>query len=208
MDTQPPQPGPSGSESSQLAGTSTNTSLIGTQQERRHQLVHRDATNAATKNMTQVAHLKIVHKTRSSTSKKQHAVGFEYIHTVVHGSQLTIFHAADVCRRLHDRFIAAHNGNPAWSTKEFVCTVREIEHHDVASSGIFADEFRDKHLWEWTTQALITLEEATEAYMVEVIATSHCLMQQLISCRYSTCLLRWQGKVVVYSWNSLTSAWP
>jgi len=33
-------------------------------------------------------------------------------------------------------------------------------------------------------------------------------MQQLVSCRYSTCLLLWQGKEVGYSWNSLTCAWP
>jgi hypothetical protein len=54
-----------------------------------------------------------------------------------------------------------------------VSTVRKIEHHDVVSSEIFADEFGDKRLREWTKQALITLEEATEAYMVELIAKSH-----------------------------------
>jgi len=48
--------------------------------------------------------------------------------------------------------------------------VREIEHHDVVSSGIFADEFRDKGPQEWTKQALKSLEEATESYMVDVIA--------------------------------------
>jgi len=52
--------------------------------------------------------------------------------------------------------------------------VREIEHHDIVSSGIFADEFPDKRPREWTKQALITLEEATEAYMVEVTAQFHC----------------------------------
>jgi len=52
--------------------------------------------------------------------------------------------------------------------------VCEIEHHDVVSSGIFADEFADKHPREWKKQALITLEEATEAYMVEVTAEFHC----------------------------------
>jgi len=36
------------------------------------------------------------------------------------------------------------------------------------------DEFRDKHPSEWTKQALITLEEATETYMVQAIAESHC----------------------------------
>jgi hypothetical protein len=52
--------------------------------------------------------------------------------------------------------------------------VRETEHHDVVSSGIFADEFPDKRPREWTKQALITLEEAMEAYMVEVTAYFHC----------------------------------
>jgi len=87
MDTQPPQPGQSGSKSSRLAGSLSNTLLIGTQKERRHQLVHREAANAATKNMTQDAHVKIVHMTGSCTNKKQHAVGFDVIHTVVNGCQ-------------------------------------------------------------------------------------------------------------------------
>ena len=38
-----------------------------------------------------------------------------------------------------------------------------------------------------------------EEYMVEVIADSHFQKQQLISCRFSTCLLLWQGKEVAYS---------
>jgi len=90
MDTQQPQPGPSGSKSAQLADASSNMSLISTQQERRHQLVHREAADAATKHMTKDAHLKIVLKTGSSKNKKQHAVGCEYLHTVVNSLQLTI----------------------------------------------------------------------------------------------------------------------
>ena len=90
MDTQPPQPGPSGSKSDQLAGASLNTSLIGIQQERRQQLVHREAADAATKHMTEDAHLKIICKTGSSMNKKQHAVGREYLHTMVNGRQLTV----------------------------------------------------------------------------------------------------------------------
>jgi hypothetical protein len=57
---------------------------------------------------------------------------------------------------------------------EFVRTVREIEHHDVVSSGNLADEFRDKRPRDWTKQGLKTLEEATESYMVEVLPGSHC----------------------------------
>jgi len=65
-------------------------SLIGTQQEHRHQLVHRNAADEASKYITQDAHLKIVHDTRSSKNKMQHAIGCEYIHTVVNGGQFTV----------------------------------------------------------------------------------------------------------------------
>ena len=75
--------------------------------------------------------------------------------------------------------------------KAFVRTVRDIEQHDVVSSGMFAHEFPDKNPREWTKQDFITLEEATEAYMVEVIAESHRYKQQQISCRFPTCLLLW-----------------
>jgi len=158
MDTQPPQPGRSWSESSPLVGASSNMSLIGTQQERRHQLVHCNAANAVTKNMTQDAHLKIVGKTGTSTNKKQLAVGWEYIHTVVNGRQIAVCHTVGVLRELRDQFIATRIGKPPWSTKTFVRTVHKIEHHDEVTSGIFADEFRDMHPREWTKQALITTE--------------------------------------------------
>jgi hypothetical protein len=79
-----------------------------------------------------------------------------------------------VRRELHNEFIAARNGKPAWSTKLFVRTVHQIEHHDVVSPGIFADELPDKRPSGWTKQALITLEEATEVYMGEVTAEFHC----------------------------------
>jgi len=55
----------------------------------------------------------------------------------------------------------------------FVCIVCDIELHDDVSSRNFADEIPDKHPHEWMKQALITLEEATKAYKVEVIAKSH-----------------------------------
>jgi hypothetical protein len=60
---------------------------------------------------------------------------------------------AGACTELRDQFIAACNGKPSCSTKGLVRTVSEIEHHDVAGSGIFADEFRDNHLQKWTEQA-------------------------------------------------------
>jgi len=101
-------------------------------------------------------------------------VGYGYIHIDAIGSQLPVERTAGVRRELGNEFIAARNGKPPWSTKAFVCTVREIKHHDVVSSVIFADEFPYKRPCEWMKQALITLEEATEAYMVEVTAQFHC----------------------------------
>jgi len=76
----------------------------------------------------------------------------------------------------------------------FIFTVREMEHNDVVSSGTFADGLPDNNPCEWPKQALITSEEATDVYMVDVVAESHRYKQQLISCRFSTCLLLWQGK--------------
>jgi len=89
MDTRPPPAGESGSNTGRLAGATKNTELLGTQQERRHKLVHSDAANVATKHMTQDAHLKFVRKTGSSKNTKQHAVGYKYILIVANGGQLT-----------------------------------------------------------------------------------------------------------------------
>jgi len=74
---------------------------------------------------------------------------------------------------MRDNFIAAGNGKPSCSTKAFVHTVRKIELHEAFSWGIFADTFSDKNPREWTKQALTTLENATEGYMVEEIAESN-----------------------------------
>jgi len=90
MDRNPPPPGESGSITGQLAGATSNTDILRTQQEGRHKFVHGDAANAATKHTTQDAHLKIVRKTASRNNKKQHAVGWEYIHIEAKGGQLTV----------------------------------------------------------------------------------------------------------------------
>jgi hypothetical protein len=50
-----------------------------------------------------------------------------------------------------------------------------MEHHDGVISGLFADEFPEEHSQELRKQAFITVEEATEAYMLEVIPASQCL---------------------------------
>jgi hypothetical protein len=89
MDTQPPPAGESGSNTGRLAGATSNTELLDTQQLRRHKLVHHDAANVDTKHMTQDADSKIVRKTGSSKHKKQHAVGCKYILIVANGGQLT-----------------------------------------------------------------------------------------------------------------------
>jgi hypothetical protein len=78
MDIQPPPSGESGSITGRLAGTTTNIDILGTEHERRHKLVHRDAADAATKHMTQDAHLKFVRKTGSRRNMKQHVVGCEH----------------------------------------------------------------------------------------------------------------------------------
>jgi len=174
MDTQPPPPGESGSNSGRLAGASSNTEILGTPQECRHMLVHRDSANAATEHMTHNAHLHIVRKTESSKNNKQHAVGCDYIHMEANGGQLTVSHTAGVRGELRNEFFAARNRKPPWSTKPFVCTVREIEHHDVVSFPIFAGGFPDKHPRESTKLASIMLEEDTEVHMVEVTAEFHC----------------------------------
>jgi hypothetical protein len=90
MDTQPPPPGESESNTSRLADATSNTELLGIQEERRNKLVHHDAANVATKHMTQEAHIKIVCKTGSSKNKKQHAVGCEYILIMANGCQLNV----------------------------------------------------------------------------------------------------------------------
>jgi len=90
MDTQPPPPGDSRSNTGRLVGATTNTDILGTPQEGRHKIVHRDGTYTATKYMTQDTHLKIIRKTGRRKNMKQHAVGCEYIHIEAKGSQLTV----------------------------------------------------------------------------------------------------------------------
>ena len=90
MDTQPPPPGESGLITGWLAGATSNKNILGTQQECRYKWVHPDSANAATKHMTQDAHLKIVRKTGSSKNETQHAVGCEYIYIEAKGGQLTL----------------------------------------------------------------------------------------------------------------------
>jgi len=155
-----------------MTGASSYAPLAETQQQHRHQLVHRDAAIAATKSMARDAHSTIVRKTGHCNNRKQHAIGCEYLHIDVEDGQLTIKCTDGVCRELRDKFIAARNGKPPWLMKAFVRIVCKMGHHDVISSGIFAYEYCDKGPREWTKQGLKTLGKAMESYMVEVIAES------------------------------------
>ena len=77
MAQQTPLQGECGTESSRMMGASSNTPPAGTQLQCIHHSVHRDAANAATKNVTLDAQLKIVRETGSSKNKKQHATGLK-----------------------------------------------------------------------------------------------------------------------------------
>jgi hypothetical protein len=52
MYPQPPPQGETESNSGGLVGATSNTEILGTQQDRRHKLLHCDAANVATKHMT------------------------------------------------------------------------------------------------------------------------------------------------------------
>jgi len=90
MDTQLPPPGESKSSTGRLAGATSNTDILATQQERRQKLVHRDPANAATVLITQDAHFKIIRKAGSSENMKQHVVRCEYIHIKANCGQWTV----------------------------------------------------------------------------------------------------------------------
>ena len=88
MAAQTHQAGGSGSESSETTGASFNASHEGTQQQPRHQAVHCEAANVATKKMSQDAHLKFFRESGSSTNITQHTIRCEYIHIMVYRHQL------------------------------------------------------------------------------------------------------------------------
>jgi len=79
MATETAQHGESGSETSLSKGAWSNAALAGTQQQQRHQLVHCEAANTGTKNMTQDGQLNIVRNTGSRKNQMQHAIVCEYI---------------------------------------------------------------------------------------------------------------------------------
>ena len=84
------QPGAIEAELSWTTGGSNNAPPSETQQQLRHQLVHRDAAIVATENMTQDAHLRIVRQTGSSKNTKQHAIRCDSIYIDVDDGQQTV----------------------------------------------------------------------------------------------------------------------
>lgn len=75
----------------------------------------------------------------------EHAIACESIDFKVHCDQLTLYGTGCDRRQLQDNWNPAVNKKLPWSTKVFVRTVRDIQYHDVASSGTFADKFLDRH---------------------------------------------------------------
>lgn len=70
MATPEPQAGEIRSETAQSSVVSYNSSLIGTEKELRNHSVPWDTDNAATNNMTKMAHCNIARRTRSNKNKK------------------------------------------------------------------------------------------------------------------------------------------
>jgi len=68
------QPGSIHAESSQMTGTSNNAPPGETQQQCRHQCVHRTTAIVAPKIATEDARLAVVRKTGTSKFQKQHAI--------------------------------------------------------------------------------------------------------------------------------------
>jgi len=139
MATQSSQTGRNGSKLSKTTRASSNTSLEGTQQQHRHQLVHHEAANVPTITMTKDPHLKIVCKSGSSTNKKHHGTGCEYVHIMVDGLRMIEELTVGIQRELRDQSLAARTRKPAWSKQAFVSTFWENEFHNVVTSGILAD---------------------------------------------------------------------
>jgi len=163
MATQTPQSGESRSESSEMTDAYSIASFNATQQQCRQRLVHRDAANAAPTNMNQDAYSKTDSKTGIGKHKKQYAIGSDYTHIEVDGSQLTWNCTAGIARELCEQFVVAPNKKPTCLPKAFIRMVHEVEHYDVVSSGLFADQFHEKCPWQCTKWALNILKEATEA---------------------------------------------
>jgi hypothetical protein len=150
MAPQTPYKVASGSESCCAPGAWSYAQIAGPPLRHRLQVAYRNAANPVTENMTQIAHLKIVHKIRSSKNMELYYIGCEWMHFEVVSWQLTIWCTAGVCRELCDQLIAGSTVQPPWFKKACIHTVHKIEHHDVVSSGSVSNESSSKHFCEWT----------------------------------------------------------
>jgi hypothetical protein len=83
MATETLQPGENGTEPGGSIGVTPKMSLSDKQQKHRQQLVHCNAANVATKNITKDSHLKIICKTERSKNINQHTIGCEHINVMV-----------------------------------------------------------------------------------------------------------------------------
>jgi hypothetical protein len=83
-------PGTIGAESSRTTGASSYAPLGETQQQRWHQLAHRDAAIVGTENITQDEHFETGHITRNSMKNMERALLSESIHLSGDDSQLTL----------------------------------------------------------------------------------------------------------------------
>jgi len=99
-----------GAELIRTPGTSLNAPLGETKQQRRHQVVHRNAAFVATNNVTQDARLKQVDGTGRSKNQKQNATGCESIHICVADGHLGMGSTAAILRELRDQIFAARTG--------------------------------------------------------------------------------------------------
>jgi hypothetical protein len=116
--------------------------------------------------------MNIVHKTGAKKNWENHAIGCE-LWNLQEWQSTNQLQLAAIHSELRHQFNESCKGNPLWSTKAFIRTVREIEHHDAVNAGVFADKFSDKWPREWTRASLKALEEATDEYMIEVTAISN-----------------------------------
>ena len=146
--------------------------------ERRDKFIHptspkriqpqRDAHDAARQLMQDGEHLTTVRKSGQKGNRSHHAIGCKYFYIVMLHS-LPIIMIAKMRLELREQYHASRDCQAPWSKKAFIRTIREIEHHDVVCSGIFADSFPDKLPLGWSKGAVTAIEEAAELYMIEVI---------------------------------------
>jgi len=161
------------SELSWQSGASFHVPSAWTKQQPTYMIVRCDTANVASQIMTQDTHSNKVSNTRNTASKMHNAIQCDEIHDEVDIRQQSIYWTSSIQWELYDEFCSVHEWYPPWSSNALVGIVRNIKQHEVISSAMFAFEFHEQHSWELMKEALNTLEEVMEAYIVEVIAESN-----------------------------------